>query len=211
MDPANRDLFRSGLQSASPYFSGSVDLLGQTALGRQNDQARTAKDISTFQQRDLPQILSTYGSFGSGRSSGLNNAIAGGVQGLGESLMARREDTQERALRDFLNLSQQLIGTRENEYGLMQKPRSGASRFFDFAAPAAGMAIGGFLGGPAGAAAGGSLAQWLRSLFDDNKSNASTYPNYQGLFSGMGGGQGFRGLQNPYGGSSPFGNGLSGY
>lgn len=116
----SRDSLRSLMQQLSPYTTGAISQLGQQAINPNADEYRQAS-IDQFQQDDLPRILQQYGGFGSGKNSGLNNALALGAQNLGQNIASRREGMQNDAIRQLLGLQTQLINTRTDEYGFMPK------------------------------------------------------------------------------------------
>lgn len=125
----SRDQLRSLVQKLSPLTSGAIDTLGQQAKGGANiDQYKNAQ-MAQFQTDIIPQIMQQYGSFGSGRNSGLNNALASASGQLGQNLATRREGMQSDAIAQLLGLNSQFLNTRTHEYGLQQKEQSALSRF----------------------------------------------------------------------------------
>lgn len=125
MNQQSRDILSGLLQKLSPYTSGSVDVLGQQALGQGGGLGEN-KMINDYKQNVLPSILQNFAGFGSGEGSGLNAALSQGAQGLGESLAARREDLQQNSIRDILGLNQSLLGMQPEEYSLQPKHQSSA-------------------------------------------------------------------------------------
>ncbi len=119
----SRDALKAFIQKLSPYTSGSIDTLGQQARGGANIDNFRKSQMSEFQQNIIPQIMQQYGSFGSGRNSGLNNSIASATSQLGDNLATRREGTQQSAIDQLLGLQNQLFNTRPYEFGLQQKPQ----------------------------------------------------------------------------------------
>jgi hypothetical protein len=128
MNQQSRDILSGLMQKLSPYTSGSVDILGQQALGQGGGLGET-KMINDYKSKILPSILQNFGSFGSGENSGLNAALAQGSQGLAESLAERRENLQQSSIRDILGLNQSLLSMRPEEYSLQPKKQKGLGGF----------------------------------------------------------------------------------
>ena len=135
MNQFTQDHLRNLMQQISPHTTGAISQLGQMAGGQGDISNYKEQQMSDFQQNVLPQILQQFGSFGSGRGSGLNNALASATQGLGQNLEARREGLQSDAISQLLGLNSQLMGQRTHEYGLVQKPKSGLSSFLSEGVP----------------------------------------------------------------------------
>lgn len=127
----SRDALKALIQKLSPMTSGAIDVLGQQARGGANiDQYRNSQ-MANFQSDIIPQILQQYGSFGSGRNSGLNNALASATGQLGQNLATRREGLQSDAISQLLGFNTQFLNMRPYEYGLKEIPEK-KSKWMEF-------------------------------------------------------------------------------
>jgi hypothetical protein len=106
--------------------------------------------------------LQQYGAFGSGKNSGLNNAVAASAQGLGQNLAARREGMQQDAISQLLGLNNSFMGMRDYEHGYLQRPESSTSKFLSKGLPAIASLASNFIPG------GGSLSSLLQMLLGNN-------------------------------------------
>jgi hypothetical protein len=151
MNEYSRDQLRNYMQQISPYTTGAIDTLGQRAGGQGGMDEYKKAMISRYQQEDLPSIMQQYGGQGSGRSSGMQNALAAGAQNLGQNLAARREDMQSQAIQQLLGLNSDFMNMKDYEHGFSEIPESMLSKFMTKGLPAAADLAGTFMGyGPVG-------------------------------------------------------------
>lgn len=147
MNDYSRDQLRNYMQQISPHTTGAINQLGQQASGQGGEEYRKAA-ISRYQQEDLPSILQQFAAHGSGKSSGMQNALASSAQGLGQNLAARREDMQSQAIQQLLGLNSDFMNMRDYEHGFVEKPESGISKFMTKGLPAIADIIGAIYGIP---------------------------------------------------------------
>jgi len=128
-------------------------------------------------------IASRFSGMGLGgrHSSGFQNVSNQAAADLAENLAARRQGLQSQALSELLNLSGQLLNQQPYENFLIQKPQrqSFGRQILGGALPIAGAAIGGYFGGPQGAAFGSQLGSMGASAFTANPHQA----NFEGIAS----------------------------
>lgn len=124
MSPQATEQLQGLRNKLSPYSSQLIDILGNQALGKDtgSHQAYIQNAFKQMREGPVADIYQSLGTFGSGRNSGLNNALAAARANTEGSLISRTQDRQDQSLRDLLNLQTQLLGMREEEYGHMENP-----------------------------------------------------------------------------------------
>jgi len=175
MNDYSRDQLRNYMQQISPHTTGAINTLGQQASGQGGEEYKKAA-IANYQQNDLPAILQQLAAHGSGKSSGLQNALASSAQGLGQNLAARREDMQSQAIQQLLGFNSDFMNMRDYEHGFLEKPESGMSKFMTKGLPAIADIIGAIYGVPNVGSTGKSIYD---SLFGGSKQSGG------GMMQGM--------------------------
>lgn len=104
-------------------------------------------------------IASRFSGMGTGarRSSGFKNTINQASSDFAQDLQSKRQGLQGQAIMDLMNMSGSLLGQRPYDNFLVQKQKKKSffENLFGGIAPIAGAGIGGYFGGPQGAAMGG--------------------------------------------------------
>ena len=120
-------------------------------------------ELRRFREQTVPDIAEQYAGFGSGAlsSSGFRNSTINAGADLGERLAQIRAQIRQQSAQGLQNFGQLgLTQYAENTY------TQGQPGFLQHALNAAGQIGGAYLGGPAGAAAGGALASKIGSFFN---------------------------------------------
>lgn len=110
-------------------------------------------------QGGMASRFSGMGGLGARKSSGFSNTMNQAASSFAQDLQSRRQELQRNAIRDLMGMSQQLLANEPYQYFSepTQNKRSFLDKLMGGALPIAGAGIGGFFGGPAGAAIGGQM------------------------------------------------------
>lgn len=155
--PEQMELFSQGLENVGPESYTSRLAAGDPSLFAEME-APARQDFSGLQGN----IASRFSGAGMGgrRSSGFQNTMSKAGNDFAQQLQANRQGLQRQAITDLHNMSQQLLGNRPYETRLEE--RRPKESFWQKAAPWAGAAVGGVLGGPGGAMAGYQVGNMAR-------------------------------------------------
>jgi len=155
-------------------FSQSAGLLdpnSQTARLAAGDQ-------SMFGEMEAPAlrqfnelsggIASKFSGAGMGarKSSGFQNTMSSASQDFASQLQSKRLELRNNAIKDMMGMSEQFLGFRPQEKGLIQKPPKEKTQWGSMIGTGLGAVVGGVYGGPAGAQAGAAIGGAGGSLFD---------------------------------------------
>lgn len=122
--------------------------------------------------RQFNELMGEMGSrfsgmgMGARKGSGFNISGTTAASNFAQDLASKRQELQRQALMDLFNMSQQLMGERPYETGLMEKKKKGLGGWGGVGGAALGGAGGFLTGGPAGALAGAKLGHKAGSAFD---------------------------------------------
>ena len=106
----------------------------------------------------LASRFSGMGGTGARKSSGFQNTASSAASNFAQDLQANRQSLTQNALKDLMNLSNQLLGQRQYERDLFEKPEKEQSGGWGSAASgAASGAVSGSAFGPWGTVAGGVI------------------------------------------------------
>ncbi len=168
-------------------------------------------DQSQFDQMEAPAMrqfaqlqgqmgsrFSGMGGTGSRNSSGFQNSMNQAGSDFAQDLASRRQGLQRQAIMDLMGMSNQLLGQRPYDQGLVQKQQKQGTNWGGIGGGVLG-GIGGFLaGGPMGAMSGASLGYNMGSGFSGGGGQTSM-PNMSS-FGGMGnyGSQGYQSHPGPH-------------
>jgi len=133
-------------------------------------------DQSQFEEMERPAmrqfnelqggIASRFSQSGTGsrRSSGFQNTMSSAASNFAQDLQSKRLGMRNQALQDLMGYSNQLMGQRPYEQGLVKKDQS-SSGWGSLAGAGLGAVGGFFAGGPAGALGGAKLGYDVGSKF----------------------------------------------
>jgi hypothetical protein len=126
MDPKTASLHDQLVSLIGGGAGSSIDLLSKLASGDQGTfQQLEAPAFRNFEQ-GMGQLGSRFAGMGMGatKGSGFKLASGGMAQDLATSLQSQRMNLQQQAISQLLGMSQSLMGTPTQGYGLVQKAPS---------------------------------------------------------------------------------------
>ncbi len=166
--------------SINQYTPEQQGLHGQQFehVGPESYTSRLASgDQSMFAEMEAPalrqfgelqgNIASRFSGMGMGsrNSSGFQNTMGAAASDFAQSLQAKRQELRRQAIMDLMGMSNQILGQRPQEKGLVQKGEKKSSGWGSIIGTGVGT-VGGFLaGGPAGAITGAKLGYDVGSSF----------------------------------------------
>jgi len=157
-------------------------------------------------QGQMGSRFSGMGGTGSRKSSGFQNSANQASSDFAQDLAGRRQTLQRQAINDLMGMSNQLLGQKPYDQGIMQKQQKEGFNWGGLAGGAIG-GVGGFLaGGPMGAISGAGMGYNMGSGLSGKGggNNQVSMPNFSSL-GGLGGNNGGGGGMGGMGGGSSWG------
>lgn len=161
-DPRQMQLHEQGFAHVAPdSFTSRLAMGDQSAFSEMEEPAlRQFGEL----QGGLASRFSGMG-MGGRNSSGFQNTMTAAGQDFASQLQSQRQGLRRQAILDLMGMSNEILGRRPTERGLVQKPEKQSSGWGSIFGTAVG-AGGGFLaGGPAGAMTGAKLGYDVGSAF----------------------------------------------
>jgi hypothetical protein len=161
-DPAQMALYKQGFAHVGPEsFTSKLAMGDQGAFAEM--EAPALRQFGELQGN----IASRFSGMGMGgrKSSGFQNTMSSASQDFASQLQSQRQDLRRQAILDLMGMSNQILGQRPQEKGLVQKPEKQKSGWGSIIGTGVGATGGFFAGGPAGALQGAKLGYDVGSQF----------------------------------------------
>ncbi len=126
MDPQSAALHDQLVKLIGPGAGSSVDFLSKIAGGNEGAFQQSEAPAWNALESGMGMAGTRYSNLGMGaqRSSGFKQAMGGMVGQFGQDLQSRRMALQQQAMQSLLGMSQSLMGTPTQSYGMAQKAPS---------------------------------------------------------------------------------------
>lgn len=161
-DPQQMELYQRQFGQLSP--DSYLSRLAGGDEGLFNEMEAPAMRQFAQQQGSIASRFSGMG-MGGRKSSGFQNAMSQESSDFAQNLQSQRQQLQRQAIQDMMGYSDQLLGQRPQEQFLTDKKPKWWQSLIAGLAPAAGMATGGYFGGPEGAKMGGKAGYAFGQAF----------------------------------------------